>query len=38
MYEALVNALTLAAIMGIGGLVFTAVGMFVVGLLGFVDD
>lgn len=38
MFDALVNVLTLAAIMGIGGMVFTAVGMFIVGLLGLHDE
>lgn len=38
MFDAILNVLTLAAVMGIGGIVFTAIGMFVVGLLGFVDD
>lgn len=38
MFDAIMNVLTLAAVMWVGGMVFVAVGMFVAGLLGFVDD
>jgi hypothetical protein len=38
MFDVLVNVLTMAALMGLGGVVFVAVGMFVVGALGLRDD
>lgn len=38
MYEALWNIVMLATVMAVGGVIFVAVGMFVAGLLGFVDE
>lgn len=38
MFEAILNVLMLAALMAIGGMVFVAVGMFVVEALGLKDD
>jgi hypothetical protein len=38
MFDVLVNVLTMAALMGLGGIVFVAVGMFVAGVLGLRDD
>lgn len=38
MYDTLVNVLMLAALMGAGGVVFVAVGMFVTAALGLRDE
>lgn len=38
MSDAFWNVVMLVTMMAIGGMVFVAVGMFVAGLLGFIDD
>jgi hypothetical protein len=38
MFEALLNILGLAALMGLGGTVFVTVAMFVAGAMGFIDE
>lgn len=38
MSEALWNIVTIITILALGGVIFTAVGMWLVGMLGFVDD
>ena len=38
MFDAIVNVLILAALMGLGGIVFVVAGMFIAEVLGFRDD
>lgn len=38
MYEALWNIVMLCTVMAVGGVVFVAIGMFIVSLLGFTDE